>query len=400
VFLVFAIPLPRLIYVGLSQDLQLWSSALGVLPLHILGIPVFQDGNIIDLGNARLQVAEACSGLRYLFPLMSFGYLAACLLDDKPWKRAFVFLSTIPIAIGINALRIAIIGISVDLWGSGMAEGLLHEMEGWTLFLICLSILALETWLLLHIGRKGHFRFEYMGFAHGEVTRGRLTTSGPVVAAYILSVLLVPALGAGWIDNRAEITPSHPAFATFPERMGDWSGRPASLERQVLNALQASDYWLADYRKGGQGVPVDFYMAYYNSQRIGTSVHSPSNCLPGSGWVIVNSSLRTLPVPQGGSITLSRLLIKEGGASQLVYYWFDERGRILTEQYGAKWHLLWDSIFMHRTDGALVRLVTPLGPQESEADADKRLEDFFAVVYPQVRTFIPGKNANAAPGRP
>ena len=162
VYLIFAVPLPHLVQSNLSAQLQLLSSTLGVWPLDALGIPVYQDGNIIDLGGYRLQVVEACSGLRYLFPLMSFGYLVAFLLKDRMWKRAVIFLSTIPITIGMNSLRLAIIGISVDAWGIKMAEGFIHVFEGWTIFLACVALLLGETWLLLRIkfpgGSRGRFR--------------------------------------------------------------------------------------------------------------------------------------------------------------------------------------------------------------------------------------------------
>ena len=130
IYLLFTIPLPLLVQAELSQRLQLISSTLGVWPLDAMGIPVFQEGNVIDLGGYKLQVVDACSGLRYLFPLMSFGYLVALLLKDKFWKRVVLFLSTIPITIGMNSLRISFIGLTVDAWGRKMAEGFIHIFEG------------------------------------------------------------------------------------------------------------------------------------------------------------------------------------------------------------------------------------------------------------------------------
>jgi exosortase len=129
IYLLFAIPLPTFFYVTLSQQLQLWSSTLGVLPLKLLGLSVFQDGNIIDLGTTKLQVVEACNGLRYLFPLMSFGFLIAYLYEGAFWKRVVLFLSAIPLTLVMNALRIAVIGLTVDRWGPQMAEGVLHDFE-------------------------------------------------------------------------------------------------------------------------------------------------------------------------------------------------------------------------------------------------------------------------------
>lgn len=104
-------------------------------------IPVFLEGNIIDLGVYQLQVVEACSGLRYLFPLMSLGFIAAYFYQAAFWKRAIVFLMTIPITILMNSFRIGVIGVMVDNWGISMAEGFLHDFEGWIIFMACAAIL-------------------------------------------------------------------------------------------------------------------------------------------------------------------------------------------------------------------------------------------------------------------
>jgi exosortase D (VPLPA-CTERM-specific) len=392
VYLLFAIPLPHLIEADLSGDLQLLSSTLGVAPLDWIGIPVFQQGNVIDLGGYRLQVVEACNGLRYIFPLMSFGYLVAFLLKDKFWKRAVLFLSTIPIAILLNALRITFIGLTVDLWGTHMAEGFLHVFEGWSVFLICIAVLMGETWGLMQIGRRGQFHYEYFGRAHGPFFKGKPVLKAPGIIALACALLFALLFGSGLIEQRNEIIPFHPPLASFPLTLGDWHGEPQSLPPDILQALRPSDYLVADYRRGEDSVPVNLYIAYYASQRAGAMIHSPSNCIPGGGWQIENSHTQKIQLTNGTKIELTRLLIRRGDAAQLVYYWFDERGRDLTETYGAKWYLLRDSIAMHRTDGALIRLVTPLKTDESEAAAAQRLMDFLALAAPEVAAIIPGSS--------
>jgi exosortase/archaeosortase family protein len=94
-------------------------------------------------------VADACSGLRYLFPLMTLGFIAAYLFNAPLWQRAIIFLSTIPLTVGMNSLRIGIIGVTVNFWGIQMAEGFLHFFEGWIIFMACMTLLLAEMWLLL-----------------------------------------------------------------------------------------------------------------------------------------------------------------------------------------------------------------------------------------------------------
>src|SRR5262249_22292277 len=156
-FLIFAIPLPYFIDSELSFRLQLISSQLGVAFIRLFGVPVYLTGNVIDLGNYKLQVVEACSGLRYLYPLLSLGFLAAYLFQAPLWQRALVFLSAIPITIVMNSFRIGVVGLLVDRWGTAQAEGVLHFFEGWVIFIACAAILALEIWLLARFGSGKSF---------------------------------------------------------------------------------------------------------------------------------------------------------------------------------------------------------------------------------------------------
>ena len=155
-YLFFMVPLPDFLYQGLSARLQLISSALGVSFIRLFGLPVFLEGNVIDLGVYQLQVAEACSGLRYLFPLLSFGYLCALLYKGPWWHKAVLLLSTLPITILVNSIRIGLVGVLVTFGGIEQAEGFMHLFEGWIIFLAAVAILFGEMWLLARLsGRRG-----------------------------------------------------------------------------------------------------------------------------------------------------------------------------------------------------------------------------------------------------
>ena len=129
-FLLFAIPLPYFIDAMLTLRLQLISSELGVWLIRLFNIPVYLDGNIIDLGTYKLQVVDACSGLRYLYPLLSLSFLAAYLFHGPLWQRVVVFLSSIPIAIGMNGLRIGLVGILVANLGKPDGRGGTSPLRG------------------------------------------------------------------------------------------------------------------------------------------------------------------------------------------------------------------------------------------------------------------------------
>ncbi len=395
--LIFAIPLPYFIDSTLSWRLQIISSQLGVGFIKLLHIPVYLEGNVIDLGDYKLQVLEACSGLRYLYPLMSLGFLAAYLFKAPLWKRVVVFLSTIPITIGMNSLRIGIVGATVSWWGIQMAEGVLHFFEGWIIFLACAGLLILEMYALARIAPKGRFS----DTLHVPKLRGRSSQSPTRVGTSFPLLACLALLGAAGVvthqvSQRQEIIPERPRFASFPMGLGDWKGVRGELEPDVESYLGVDDYLLSDYAKG-DSKPVNLYVAYYSSQRKGVSPHSPQVCIPGGGWQITQFA-RTTYANQASGLELpyNRVVIERGSDKQIVYYWFDQRGRNIANEYVSKWYLLNDAIFKNRTDGALVRLTTAVGNSESERDADERLQAFLGDVEPSLRAFLP---ASGKPGQ-
>lgn len=399
-YLLAMIPLPDFLYQGLSGWLQLISSALGVGCLQVIGVTAFREGNVIDLGPIQLQVVEACSGLRYLFPLAALALICAYLFREKPWKRAILFLSSFPIAIFLNGFRIGMTGLLVDLYGTQTAEGFFHSFSGWLLFVSSLSILFAEMGLLARIGagKRKEFR-EWFGAGLDPVEAPPLSTTGalqatlrPPPSTYLFSVaLLIPLLFVSMqIDSREEIVPSRESFAEFPMQVAAWSGKPLVMEEAYRDALRFDDYLLADYQSP-ERAPINLYVAYYGSQKKGQSAHSPRTCIPGGGWEI--TSLRTIRIDAEGAaippLRANRVLIQKGDQKQLVYYWFQQRGRILTNEYLVKFYLLWDAVTLNRTDGALVRLTAAISPGESESIVDDRLVGFARTVQPHLGRYIP-----------
>ncbi len=400
-YLIFMIPLPNFLYFNLSSYLQLISSSFGVGMLRLLDVSVFLEGNIIDLGSYQLQVVEACSGLRYLFPLMSFGFLVVCIYRSPLWQKAFLFLSTIPITIFMNSLRIAVIGVTVDNWGIAAAEGFIHDFEGWVVFMACLGILALEI-ILLHKLSTNNISRSNSGSPLDKLDLSMPDWSGikEVFAslrvgwvALVVSVLLVLCLFIKYaLTDRAEYPPERASFSEFPLQINSWTGREASIDSDVLESLKLTDYFMANYLSGVGTLNVNLYIAYYGSQRKGASIHSPKGCLPGGGWRI--ESIKKVEVQdiypsQEKRFHVNRVVMNKGAKTHLVYYWFQQRGRNITNEYLAKWYLLWDSIAMNRTDGALVRVVAPVGENEKIVDLDNDLSDFLRELIPQLSEFVP-----------
>lgn len=384
--LLFAIPLPYVIEVVLTAKLQLISSSLGVSFIRWFNIPVYLEGNVIDLGVFQLQVVEACSGLRYLFPLMSLGFIAAYFYQAAFWKRSVVFLATIPITILMNSFRIGAIGVMVDNWGISMAEGFLHDFEGWIIFMACSVILVLLIWLMEKLTNGKASLASVFGVVAVPASNSQQksynnsSTSIPLVIAIVL--LAVSYASAQYLDKRVEVYPGHVSFVNFPMQLTDWRGKHDKLDTQVVEKLGMSDYLLANYANE-QNKMVNFYVAYYQSQRKGVSPHSPRVCIPGGGWEI--NDLQRLQV---NGHPINRVLIKKGNQRQLVYYWFQGHGRIVANEYINKWYLFIDSIIKNRTDGALVRVVTNVAEYEPLAEADARLINFMTSAEPELQNYI------------
>jgi exosortase D (VPLPA-CTERM-specific) len=391
--LFFIVPLPPFIYNSLSGKLQIISSQLGVEVIRGFGISVFLEGNVIDLGNYKLQVVEACNGLRYLFPLVSLAFLAAYLYRVEFWKRAVVFLSSIPITVLMNSFRIGVIGVLVDNWGQEQADGFLHYFEGWVVFMACLLILLLEMALLARIGRTRRRLRDVFGLempkALPEGMEYHIRPMTPVHYAILGSVALI-AVSSLYIQTQQEIIPERQGFSAFPLEIDNWRGDEDRLEEIYLKSLKLDDYLIGDYTDS-LGSVVNFYVAYYASQQAGSAAHSPRSCIPGGGWDIERVTQVDMPGLQvnGETLNVNRLVIKRGEIKQLVYYWFQQRGRVITNEWLVKWYLFLDGLTKNRTDGALVRLTTSIDVDEEWADGDKRLMDFAGKVVPLLDKYIP-----------
>jgi len=391
-FLFFMIPLPGIFLFRLSSELQLISSQLGVAVIRLFGISVYLEGNVIDLGIFKLQVVEACSGLRYLFPMISLAFIAAYFFKVEFWKRAVIVLSSIPITIFMNSFRIGVIGVLVENWGIEQAEGFLHDFEGWVVFMFSMMILILEIWIFAKLGKDTRPFREVFGLEMPEpspknaVIKTRLIPATLYTSVLILGIALIFSISLG---ARAKPDLVRSDFDEFPSLINGWEGRQERLGSDVLDILKADDYIVADYHDENQ--LVNLYVAYYGSQEAGSAAHSPKACIPGGGWQI--KSINTVHVNgvemAGLPLMANRLVIQKGESGQLVYYWFQQRSRIITNEYLVKWYLFIDALRMNRTDGAMVRLTTPIPPGEDVQVADERLMAFAKQIQPLMDKYIP-----------
>jgi exosortase D (VPLPA-CTERM-specific) len=394
IHLVFMLPLPQVVYWKLNIILQQISSVIGVWFVDLVGIPVFLDGNIIDLGVYKLQVAEACSGLRYLFPILSFTYLSAILYRGPFWHKAVLMLSAVPLTVLMNSFRIGVIGILVNSYGIEQAEGFLHVFEGWVIFLVCIALLALMAVGLQRLTPNPLPLADAIDLDTRDLGTilARVFTLRSSLALAVAVALTIAASGLwAWRGVGEAMPVSRASFVSFPHQLGAWSGNSAPLEPDVAKVLAATDYMNAAYTAPGEADYVHFFSAFYANQTQGDGIHSPEVCLPVGGWEIFSLEPHRVDMPDTpyGSFEVNRAVIQKGMSKQLVYYWFEQRGKRMTNDFLAKGSVIVDGVLRGRTDGALVRFTTPIGYNEPESDAEARLLRLMTLALKDLPRFVP-----------
>ena len=260
----------------------------------------------------------------------------------------------------MNSLRIGVIGVLVDRYGIAQAEGFLHVFEGWVVFLSCIAILFGLAVLMRRLsgdrtplGDAIDLDFSGLG---GELRR--ILTVEPSRALKV-AALATLAISSAWAftPSREVVRMDRDPYALFPLAFNDWSGSATPLDPNVEQGLGADDYLSAYFRNPDEAVGVDLFLSYYYSQIDGRSIHAPEICLPGAGWEIfsIDPVEVALPGSQFGAVTLNRAVIQKGLERQLVYYWFEGRGRHMSHDFLTRFHTVLDSATMNRTDGGLVR---------------------------------------------
>jgi len=134
---------------------------------------------------------------------------------------------------------------------------------------------------------------------------------------------------------------------------------------------------------------IDYFLAYFPSQRTGDTIHSPKNCLPGAGWAPIESGRMRLERPAGPPINANRYVLEKGDNHLLVLYWYQSHGRAVASEYWAKYYLVADAIRMNRTDGALIRVVTPIAREETVTTAEARAVSFSQKFLPILDQYVP-----------
>src|SRR6266481_4644879 len=186
----------------------------------------------------------------------------------------------------------------------------------------------------------------------------------------LLAVLL---LGGGIInvwERAGEAHVSRRNLKDFPAQIGSWrqAGEDLRFDEETEKVLRADDYLSRNFVSNGR--TASFYIGYYATQRNGATYHSPLNCLPGSGWVMTDPTrIKITPTGGGASFEANRFVIANGRDRALMIYWYQGRGRAVASEYWGKVYTVLDSVRRRRSDGAMIRVMVPVGNSQEEAQS-------------------------------
>lgn len=398
--LLFMIPLPTLLQTRIGVGLQIVSTNLGVFFLRQMGISVFVEGNLIDLGFTQLQVVEACSGLRYVLPLLALGFIFARQFEKNRFRQAVLVLTTIPISIVANSTRIAITGFLAQHYGLDVADRFFHGFSGWLIFVLSIGALFCVQSILpfLWPGSSGPVDKPAGEGFHKVQTAGAGSHRLPVAVA-CCSLLL-----AGWLNISTEaLRPIRleGGFGRFPLHLQQWTGRTESLDERIVRLSGAEKAFNAAYFSPS-GKIVSLYMGYRGSPFTESEnfFHSPNVCLPSLGWETLQIENHTIAdAPVFGRLAVRKMLIEKMGVRQLVYYWFQTNRHVSADVHLNRLHLTLHALQRNSTYDLFIRPMTPLAANESITSAEDRLDAFTRTLVSVLDVFLAENIVVPASGR-
>jgi EpsI family protein len=205
----------------------------------------------------------------------------------------------------------------------------------------------------------------------------------------VVSLILAFTFGTRiWLDRDNATGLSRP-LSTLPAQMGAWHSLSEDVPSLPIRKLLRTDDLLARTYEVLPGTQVQLFIAYYKTQRAGERMHSPRNCLPGSGWEPISISLISVDVGGGKIEPLNRYLVSKEDRRLLVVYWYQEHNRWLADEYRSKLYLTWDSIRKGSRDGALVRVSMPIRPGMDEEEATRTILQFIRSAAPEITRILP-----------
>jgi EpsI family protein len=291
----------------------------------------------------------------------------------------------VPIAVVANSFRIFGTGLLVQYWDPDKAEGFYHAFSGWLIFVVALIMLFAVHRVISLIWKSRPEAARSLGHLAEQPGSEIRIKAGAARFWIVAAIMLATAIG---LQAREEIIVKCDPPSSLPLQIDGWTGTDILIDQQTLDILGPGKFLLRDYRNASQPL-INLYIAYFPTQKAGDTIHSPENCLPGAGWVPTSRERVRITRPDGSSFPVNRYVVSKLGERQLVLYWFQAHGRVVSSEWWAKYYLIYDSIRMNRSDGGMVRLMTPMLDGESPEAAQARVMKLGSQLFPLLDSCIP-----------
>jgi EpsI family protein len=390
--LVLMLPLPPFVYWPVLAQIERAVAAVGAIVASLGGVSFNTAGRALEIGGQLLPINAVVSdiGNPFIFVVLLLGVAA--------YFRVSIIWGLIPIVvfflflITLMGLRIGMLAIIDRNFGLQVAERFLQVTAGYLLPLVSLGMVQI---VFLNSHLRSRWRASCRRPAEGWNPIGVRDPSSFLPSTRVLAaaaaITILASGGFLLVPDPAPQEVHRSSLSFFPPEIDGWSGSASAIPERTERVLSADDYVHVDYWRDDERALVNFWVAYYAEQtRNSGSIHSPEACLPGDGWKIIDFRRSVVSLDDnGGSMKINRVIIEKDGGRNLVYYWFDGRGRRETNEFVARTMTKIDNVVFGRTDGALVRFVTPILSDEPERYADERIARLLRSVLPHLPRFVP-----------
>jgi EpsI family protein len=390
-YLFLMVPPPYPIVKAVSYHLKMFDAAIAEVLLPLAGVPVFRDAYFLHLPNITLEVADICSGIASFFAMAALGCLYAHYLPVPRTGKLAVFVSALVLPILANLFRIFLVGVSVYYYGPVMLGAFFHSFTGTFTFLLSLTML---------LGFGEWIRRRYNVMAPQEVPRSNEVQSGapggpmdgqkdgswftlPFWSA--VSILALTLLISGWSQGPARAV-GLPELGRLSQRLGAYEAREGNPEDSYRDPY--AEAALSRLYQASRNGAIELFVGYRSRQFGIERLRSPKLVFP-EGWEYASTGGMEIPLSGDQTIDSIWLETRKGNARKLVVFWYQIRGLSLASDIGSRIQLLRGLISQGRTDGAVIRLATPVSDAETMEQARHRLLEFSSSLHPELIRILP-----------
>lgn len=393
--LLFMIPLPEFVDFYFSGKLRLISSSLSEKLMQMMGMSVFREGNIIDLGTMKLDVAYACSGMNYLLPMVFLAILMGHFYLKKHYAKILLIFSAIPISMGINVLRITAVGILSTYWTVEFSEGFLHYFSGWFIFAVGFMSNFIVLLLIIKVfDDKSSYSVKALipsKMSCDVFLEEKIKCNiSPVLSIFCLFVIFILIYHAILYKKKDKF---YPHISKLPYSISGYKGDDIPVDPYVTKASSVTDSLTRIYRIDAFS-PVFVYIGYYRtSPDLDGFFHTPSVCLGSTGWEVETVEDHRLHATENNGPINARLVLSKNTSSHMaMIYWYNIGGWSSGNERITQLYTGYNAIFGDYNDAVKVMISTEYLMKTGADAAKKRLEkfinDFLPYYYKDVLKFL------------